>query len=73
MHSDQSKVVMETLLDLPSSLKICKPFAMIENRIEGSADVKIVISEIAKLLQQFYDVQIVSESGEGEEDSELRN
>ena len=73
MDSDHENVVMETLVDLPGSLKICKPFAMVENGSEANADVKIVVGEIAKLLQQFYDVQIVSVSAEGEEDSVLRN
>lgn len=50
---------METVLDLPdSALKICKPIAVADADAD-SLTVKSVISEIAKLLQQYYDVQVV--------------
>ena len=47
------------ILELPGMRKICKPTIALEKHIGASSGVKEVVTDIAKLLEQFYDVQVV--------------
>ena len=47
------------ILELPGERKICKPYAAIDKCRKPETGIKQVVTEIAKLIDQFFDVQVM--------------
>ena len=49
------------MLALSEKRRVCKPLVSVEKHRSEESGVVAVVTEIAKLLEQFFDVQVVTE------------